>query len=256
MKFLLILSLPLLMSAKIERFERDVELEKESFYDPEFDYSRFSGRITDRDVSGNIVKIQSENKNTRFFKAGDLVNFAIATVEKEECQAFVRSVEMDYFVVYIKDLSPCFGKQEYLRRGTTLVFHAPVLFMRVKEAGQYRLRLMKRKDDFFVQLNKLNQFLYSYRQEEVKLLAEYEKKLLDLEKEKRNAISLLRVKWQDSTRLQRELMYQLEKLKHDLEYYRIDKFEPYADRWHLDHNLGLPVGARPQDVKEAKSESN
>ena len=46
-------------------------------------------------------------------------------------------------------------------------------------------------------------------------------------------------------------MYHVDRLAHDLEYYRIDKTEPYVDRWHLDHGLGLPVGSRPQDIKQA-----
>ena len=77
----------------------------------------------------------------------------------------MRSVEKEYFVMYMKDLSPCWENQEYLRRGTTLVFHAPIMHARVKEAGQYRLRLIKRRDDFLKQLNGINQFLYSYKQE-------------------------------------------------------------------------------------------
>ena len=248
--FLLIL--PLLLSLKSPDFEKKVKGELDSFYDPSFDYSRFSGRVSDKDVSGNILKVHTENKNARFFKAGDVLDFAMSSKEIGNCQAYVRSSEKDYFVVYVKDFSPCLGRIEYLRRGTSLVFFAPILGTRVKEASQYRLRLMRRHGDFLSQLNGVNKFVFDYKSQELQLLAEFDKKFLELEKEKKKAISLLQVKKQNSMRLQRELMYRLDQMSADLEFYRIDKFEARADRWHLDHDLGLPVGARPAEPKQAK----
>ncbi len=39
------------------------------FMDPKVDYSRFGGRVSDKDDAGNILKIKVENNNAKFFKA-------------------------------------------------------------------------------------------------------------------------------------------------------------------------------------------
>ena len=39
-------------------------------------------------------------------------------------------------------------------------------------------------------------------------------------------------------------------LDSDLDFYIIDQYEPELDRWHLDHDLGLPVGKKPQKKKQ------
>ena len=52
--------------------------------------------------------------------------------------------------------------------------------------------------------------------------------------------------------LQKELIYRLDKLEQDIETYRIEKVELLRDRWALDHDLGLPVGKRPQNIKSLK----
>ena len=38
------------------------------FMDPKSDYSRFMGRVSDKDDTGKILKIKVENNNTKFLK--------------------------------------------------------------------------------------------------------------------------------------------------------------------------------------------
>ena len=48
-------------------------------------------------------------------------------------------------------------------------------------------------------------------------------------------------------RLQKELSQKLDELDRDLDFYRIRKDQILVDRWHMDQDLGLPVGDRPQE---------
>lgn len=225
--------------------------ERDSFFDNDRDYRNFTGRVTDRDETSNILKVSSENGNIKFFRAGDLIRFSVAKQDQERmCEGFVRSVEEGYFVIYVKDIYPCWKKKEYFRRGTLLVFNSQKLFRRVQDASTYRVVLIKRRRDFFNQLNQVNHFLWSFDQQKVLTSAEYDKKILELEKAKEKAMELLLHKKQDQIRLQKELAFRLDELDKDLEFYRIDNHDLLVDRWHLDQNLGLPVGRRPQKFKK------
>ena len=144
------------------------EIEKlDSWYDKGYDYSQFTGRVTDRDKSSNILKISSEDKNIKFFRAGDSVNFTVASKDTDYCQGYVRNVEEKFFVIFVKDLFSCWGNNDYFRRGTLLHFNSKQLLSRVKEASKYRIVLLKRKKDFFRQLNDVNHFIWSYDQQKV-----------------------------------------------------------------------------------------
>ena len=238
---------------KTEKEKAQAAIEKQdhdSFYDPEFDYSKFTGRVTDRDKSANIFKVSSENGNIRFFRSGDQVNFRFSSKKSDFCQGFVRSVEDRYFVMYVRDLYECLdGDVHYFRRGTMLYFNSPTLAERVRDASLYRLVLLRRRRDFYGQLNQTNHFVWSYNQEKVKVAADYDKQIIELQKAKQRAMELLLVKKSDSIKLQKELSYRLDKLDKDLEFYRIEKDDLLIDRWHLDHDLGLPVGKRPSELK-------
>ncbi|MBF0206738.1 MAG: hypothetical protein HQK53_07590, partial [Oligoflexia bacterium] len=61
----------------------------DSFFDPNIDYTRFYGRISDRDTKGKIIKIRIENNNIKFFRAGDLVEFARASIPNSFCKGYV-----------------------------------------------------------------------------------------------------------------------------------------------------------------------
>lgn len=218
---------------------------KDSFFDPNYDYSEFTGRVTDRDDTNSLVKVKSENGNIKFFRSGDLVRFRLAAQDTRDCKGYVRSVEKDFFVLYIQDITLCWGKNEYFRRGSLLVFDSKTLAARVRDASTYRIVLLKRKRDFYKQLNDINHFVWSYEQEKMKVAGEYDEKITALRQAKQKALDLLITKKQDSINLQRELAVRLDELDKDIEFYRIDKDDPKIDRWHLDHDLGKPVGKRP-----------
>jgi len=232
----------------MQRYQEEMEKEKkelDSFFDQKMDYSRFTGRVTDRDEGGDILKVSSEMKNIKFFRTGDELKFKIAARESRSCLASVRAIEDGYIIIWVKDLSSCWSSQDYFRRGTLLVFESNQLQDRVRDAALYRLVLLKRKKDFFMQLNNINHFLWSFEQQKLKTAGEYDQRVLMVQKEKEKAMEDLVSRKQDSLKLQKELSYQLDQLDRDLEYYRIDKDEPKIDRWHLDHDLGLPTSRRP-----------
>lgn len=219
---------------------------KDSFYDPKYDYSQFTGRVTDRDDTNAIVKISSENKNIKFFRSGDPVRFRLAAQNTRFCRGYVRSVEKEYFVLYVQDITLCWGKNDYFRRGSLLVFNSDTLASRVRDASTYRIVLLRRRSDFYKQLNDVNHFVWSYEQEKIKLAAEYDEKITALRQAKQKAMDMMATKKRDSINLQRELAYRLDQLDEDLEFYRVDKDDPKIDRWHLDHDLGKPVTRRPK----------
>ncbi len=222
----------------------------DSFYDPKMDYSNFSGRITDKDDTGQMLKISSENKNIKFFRAGDLVNFSIANSNRNPCAANVRSVEPGYFVIYVKNFEVCGENAEFFRRGSALVFKSDILQERIKTMSDYRVTILRRKDDFLQQLNGINNFLWTYDQKKVLLAADFDKKIAELDNEKSKAIDFLQDEREDKIKIRKELIKRIDNLNRDLEYYRISKDELFEDRWHLDLNLGLPVNSRPQAHKK------
>lgn len=223
----------------------------DTFYDPDKDYSIFPGRVSDRDNSGNVIKVKTENSNIKFLKPGDLVHFKVTSLkDKDECDSYVRDIEDGFFVVYVKDFYPCWGKEDYFRRGTQLNFRSNTLAKRVKEASVYRVLLLKRKRDFLRQLNKVNHFIWSYSQERVKVAAKYDKKIADIERAKQKEIESLLTRKNEKINTQKELIYRLDKIDKDLSFYIVEKVELLQDRWTMDHDLGLPFGKRPQEVKD------
>ncbi|MFT6070770.1 MAG: hypothetical protein ACJAT2_000669 [Bacteriovoracaceae bacterium] len=224
----------------------------DSWYDNEYDYSQFTGRVSDRDKGSNILKISSEDKNIKFFRAGDKVNFTVASKDTDYCQGYVRNVEEKFFVIFVKDLYSCWNDSDYFRRGTLLHFNSKQLLSRVKEASKYRIVLLKRKKDFFKQLNNVNHFIWSYDQQKVLTASDYDLKIVEIEKGKQKALEMLLAKKQDQIRLQKELIRRLSELDQELGHYRIERDDLLVDRWHLDHDLGLPVGKRPQKLRAKK----
>lgn len=237
-----------------QQFQQQIEDGLDGFFNPETDYSYFTGRVSDRDRHGNILKVSSEAKNIRFFRAGDLVRFRLASDERSRlCEGNVRSIEEGFFVIYAKDLDRCFNRESYFRRGTMLVFQSERLAERIFEASKYRVLLIKRRRDFFEQLNSINHFIWSFDQQKVKVAADYDRRILELQEAKEKALSGLNKTKQDQIRLQRELIAQLDQLDKDLDFYRISKDQLLVDRWHLDHDTGLPMAERPQENKPKAS---
>lgn len=229
-------------------------IDADSFFDPKFDYDSFSGRVTDRDATTSIVKIASENKNVKFFRAGDLVEFKIQNnKESDFCQGFVRSIEPDYFVMYTKDLQPCFPKEEYFRRGTALIMRSEKLGQRVREASVYRASLINTKKDFMGQLNGINGDVWNFEERKIQVAADYDRRIVEMEKEKLRALDELLNRRNDQIKLQRELAFRLDNIDRELDFYRIEKHELIFDRWHLDKDLGYPVYDRPEDIRPRRA---
>lgn len=227
-----------------------LKISPDSFYDQTFDYSRFSGRVTDRDAAGSIIKVSSETKNVRFFHAGDQVEFKIqAQKSKEYCQGYVRSIEENYFVMFVKDIGPCYNNIDYFRRGTALNMHSIRLSERVKEASIYRSSLINKKKDYMEQLNRINQNIWTFEERKIQLAADYDRKVLEIEKDKQKAVGELLDKKNDDIRLQKELIARLDNIDHEFDFYRIDREQLLFDRWHLDHDLGPPVYDKPEEVR-------
>lgn len=240
--------------AKNNMARETLKIDADSFYDVKFDYNTFSGRVTDRDATASIVKISSENKNTKFFRAGDLVEFKIqSNKESEYCQGFVRSIEPDYFVMYAKDLFPCFPKEEYFRRGTVLVMHSEKLGQRVREASVYRASLLNKKKDFMSQLNDINNGIWNFEERKVKMAADFDRRIAEMEKEKLRALDELLTGKNDEIKLQRELAYRLDTVDKELDFYRIEKHELLFDRWHMDKDLGYPVYDKPEEIRPRRA---
>lgn len=224
--------------------------DKEGFLDDRIDYSKFGGRVTDKDDTGNILKVKVENNNTKFFKIGDEVSFHLPNrTARRLCQAQVRAVEEFYFSVYVKDFSLCYDEQDYFKRGTQLNFISEVLARRIYEASHYRTLLIKRRQDMLRQLNDINHFVWSYDQEKIKVVADYDKRILDLQRAKERALDDLVAKNRESAILQTDLKKKLDLADESLRFYRIERQELMTDRWNTDHDFGLPVGQRPQEIK-------
>lgn len=234
--------------------KKTLVLETDSFYDPQFDYAHFSGRVTDRDKTANVVKVSSENRNVKFFRAGDLVEFKVqSTPDTDYCQGFVRSIEEHYFVMYVKDLFPCYSKDDYFRRGTVLIMQSDRLAQRVREASVYRASLLYKKKDFMSQLNGINGDIWNFEEQKIQVASDYDRRIAEIEKEKIKALDELLTRRNDQIKLQRELAYRLDNIDKELDFYRVEKEELLIDRWHLDKDLGYPVYDRPEEIRPRRA---
>ncbi len=221
-----------------------------SFLDPNADYSRFMGRVTDKSDNGKILKVQVENNNTKFLKAGDIIYFKVNNQDMGRfCKASVRTVEDFYFSVHVQDFSNCWKKERYFPRGMQLNFKTRKLANRVFEASKYRELLILRKESFLKQLNGINHFLWTFNQQRLKAVEAYDERINQLRREKQLALDNLIYKKQESILLQTELVKKLDSLDESLDHYKIERQEYLTDRWHMDHEQDLPVLRRPQRIK-------
>ena len=237
--------------------KEDLIIGADSFYDPQADYIHFSGRVTDRDETTSIVKVSSENKNIRFFRASDLVLFKVQNNPKSEnCEGHVRAVEDKYFVIFVKDIHPCFPGNEYFRRGTALIMQSDKLLQRVQEASIYRASLLVKKKDYMKQLNHINQDVFTYEEKKIQVASEFDRKIAEIEAQKIKELDKILSERNDEMRLQRELAYRLDSVDRELSFYRLEKQELLIDRWHLDQDLGYPVYKRPEAPRAALENIN
>ena len=214
------------------------------------DYSKFFGRITDRNKRGDILKIHTENSNIKLFQAGDIVKFKIASKrERSPCISYVRDIEDNYLVVSVNNIDQCWNQYGAIRRGSLLSFDSEMLAKRILDASVYREVLIKRKNDYLGQLKEVNNFLLNFKQTKVKELAKIEQSIVELQESRLKKVNELNLKRKDYIHLQRELNFRLDKIDDDIEVYRLERVELLRDRWASDLDLGKPVNNRPQDIK-------
>ena len=209
---------------------------KVSHYDKNFDYSRFIGRMTDRNKPGNTFKVFSKNTNVKLLRSGDQVFFKYPFGSKHYCKGSVRNTEdHDYFVIYAHDLSPCLRKGEIgIRRGSKLHFLSPGLLKRVHQAHLQHQVLIKRRAQFLKQLDEINHFIWTYQQQKIKTSAKYKEEMVKLQQDEQRALDILREKKKDGFLLQREFNQRIDKLDQNLHFYRIEKTEKIKESWKQD----------------------
>lgn len=221
-----------------------------NFIDPRVDYSKFKGRVTDKDDTGRILKVQVENNNTKFLKAGDLIYFKVNNHENTRlCKASVRSVEDFFFSIYVQDFKGCWNEKRYFPRGLQLNFSTDLMATRVFEASEYRKLLIMRKEGFLNQLNGINKFIWTYDQQKLRTAITYDERINAILREKQLAIDNLLQKKQENLTLQTMLIDKLDSVDESLKHYKVERQEPLIDRWNLDHDEDLPFGRRPGRFK-------
>ncbi len=243
----------LLLSSVVIFVSTDITLgniltENEDFsslnYDPGRDYSRFTGRVTDKNDAERILKIQAETKNVQFLKIGDLLTFEIKSGlgKKLPCRAHVKSSgEAHYLVIRVEELGPCWNRSHYFRRGTLLYFTSVLMQTRVRDATAFRTLLLRRKEDFLKQLNGINHFLASYDQQKLLAVAQYDQQIMELQRKKQRSMNSLINKKSDYIRLQKVMVKKLDALDKDLEFYKIHQEKNTRDGWKSELLFGIPV---------------
>ena len=203
------------------------------------DYSYFYGRITDMTQDGKIVRLNTENKNIKLFRSGDILKFKTIKGEKgKECLGYVRDTDDAYLVFSVTSYSSCWDKDYKMRIGTLLRINSERLFERLKDAKVFREVLKKRKEDFLSQLNDVNTWLWTFKQQKLKAIASYDQEIEKLKMAKQQEMSNLSLKRKDYLHLQRELKFRLDELDRDIEFYRIENARVLRDRWAMDRDLG------------------
>tara|TARA_B100000925_G_C21998200_1_gene469980 strand:+ start:712 stop:1419 length:708 start_codon:yes stop_codon:yes gene_type:complete len=204
------------------------------------DYSHFYGRVTDVSDDGRILRVNTENKNIKLFRAGDVVNFRLTkNVDGDDCIGYVRDIDGDYLVYSVTSYAACSIQGERLRVGTLIKLESKQLFERINDALVFRDVLQKRKDDFLLQLNEVNQWLWSFREQKLKEVAKFDQEIEEIKLKKFKAVSNLNIKRKDYLHLQRELKFRLDELDRDIEFYRIQNSRVLRDRWAKDRDLGI-----------------
>ena len=226
----------------------------DSFYNPDFDYSRFPGRVTDKNEGETLVKIATENNNIRFFKNGDPITM-VWPREREgddfRCDAVIRAIEEGYMVLFVSRIRSCLpNPKSYFRRGTQMKFHSPILAQRVLEVSRFRQVLIEKRRGFLEQLNEINSDIWSFKEKKLRVVGEYEREKIELDRKKQKELRDLDEENREKIHLQNELIGRLKTIEQDMDFYQVSEPDILADRWSLDHDLALPMGPRPPKRRE------
>jgi hypothetical protein len=100
----------------------------------------------------------------------------------------------------------------------------------------------------------VNHFLWSYNQEKINLSAEYDKKILEISKQKQVALDDLLNKKKEQVVVQSELKKELNTIDEKMVYYRIDRKEALTDRFQSDLLDEIPSYEAPPEKIKVESE--
>ncbi len=210
-------------------------------------YSLMQGRVSDRDQRARTLKIQMPNHNTKFLKSGDPVRFKLNRKSQEVvCQGRVLTAEKQFFSLEVLNSKECDLDRPYLRRGAKLSLSLPSMRRRLGGAKRLQEDLIQKRRSYLNQLANLNQFIWSFREEQNEVSAEYDKKIVALQRAKLRALEGLTQKQREGLKRQQELRQGLVKLDKEIDFARIERQELDLNRPAADHDLGLPVERRPE----------
>ena len=103
------------------------------------------------------------------------------------------------------------------------------------------------------ELNVINNDVWNFEEKKIEVAAEYDQKIAEIEKQKTKALDQILSQRNDHIKLQRELAYRLDSIDKELDFYRLEKQDLLFDRWHLDHDQGLPVYDKPEDLRPRRA---
>ncbi len=221
-----------------------MSLDFDGFLDPNRDYSKNMGRITDIHQEKKILKIKVESDTTRFLKTGDAVLISFEKLSKAPCEVYVVSTEISYVTLSWTSLDQCWKQKEYFRRGLAVKLESSIMQLRVQQASAYRKQLLERRNVYLKQLSDVNNFFWQYETDRDKLLNEYDQKINALKNERSKVVGSLDEQRADKTKVQGELMQELNSLDELLKFYQIDRKEALTDRFYQDYDTSAPVDQR------------
>lgn len=218
-----------------------MSLDYDGFLDPKQDYTKNVGRITDINQGQKIFKVKVENDTTRFLKAGDIVGIKIPNLSKDSCEVGVVTTEINYVTFGWQSLESCWDSKKYFRRGLLLELSSTVMQLRVQQASAYRKQLLERRNVYLKQLNDVNNFFWKYETERDRLLNDFDRRINELKNQKVQAAGSLDDEKVNKTKVQGELMQELNSLDELLRFYRIDRREVFSDKSGQDYDTSAPV---------------
>ena len=208
---------------------------------------RFIGRVTDFNDNNRTLKVFSRNKNIKLLRSGDGVKFKRAEPKARYCSGSVRNVEeKDYMVIYATDLTNCKQNGLRLRRGDRFFFHSLDLAKRVYNARDQQKELTAKRKILFQQLEEINNFIWFFKEEKLKVKSHYQKKMAAVYKAEERAMARLQDKRRDSILLQKELKRRIDKLGRDIEFHTTRQKGPMDDSWTAEVDFSLPISGTYQ----------
>lgn len=221
-----------------------MSLDYDGFIDPQHDYTKNVGRITDINQPQKMFKVKVENDTTRFLKTGDVVSIKIPNLSKNSCDVGVISTEISYVTFGWQSLDQCWDTKKYFRRGLLVEMNSSIMQLRVQQASAYRKQLLERRNVYLKQLNDVNNFFWKYETERERVLNEYDRKINELKNQRAQAAGSIDDERVNKTKVQGELMQELNSLDELLKFYRIDRREVFSDKTGQDYDTSAPVNQK------------